>query len=75
MAISTDLAYEAHEAYKQSSPQVPGVDCEEGQREGFGVYRVRIKDSRGQEAIGKPVGNYITIELSELMRREDGAFE
>lgn len=74
MAIRTDLAREAHEAFVQEGREPEGIECEERQRDGFGVYCVRVTDSRGEAAIGKPVGSYVTVELDSLLRREDDAF-
>lgn len=74
MAIRTDLAREVHEAYLQNGHEPEGIVCEERQREGFGVYCVKVTDKRGEKAIGKAVGSYMTIELDSLLHREDDAF-
>ncbi len=74
MAIRTDLAREAHEMILQQGNETEGIETREIRREGFDVFRVDVTDSRGAEAIGKPMGSYITLELDSLMRREDDAF-
>ncbi len=74
MSIRTDLAFEANEAYRAGGNEPEGVESEEREREGFGIHCVTITDERGEQAIGKPRGRYITLELSSLMRREDDAF-
>lgn len=43
-------------------------------REGIPVTRVSILDRRGEEALGKPVGTYVTLTLDGLARREENAF-
>ena len=35
---------------------------------------IRILDERGEQALGKPRGTYVTMELEPLLRRETGAF-
>jgi len=51
-----------------------GVAAEERQREGFPVTAVEVLDEEGAKAIGKPVGNYVSLELDGLMRREENSF-
>lgn len=63
--IRTDLALEAHEtAAKNGEPD--GVLNEEFVRGGVKVSRVKVLDERGERAIGKPVGTYVTIETGSL---------
>lgn len=73
----TDLAVEAKQLWEESAQEntrLDGVAAEEHVREGFDVTTVRILDQRGETALGKPVGNYITVELSGLRQREEDAF-
>ena len=59
MAIRTDLALEKREL----AGDCEGVQSEE---ETFGeakVTRIKITNEAGEKAVGKPVGNYITIEM------------
>lgn len=73
----TDLALEAKEIWAQGakqSRQLQGVESEETTREGYPVTTVRITDQTGQQALGKPVGTYVTLELPGLKRREEDAF-
>lgn len=73
--IRTDLALEAHQLWQQNAQkttELPGVVAREGQREGFKVTTVEILDSRGQEALGKPQGRYVTLELGRLTGRGEG---
>lgn len=63
--IRTDLALEAHEtAARNGEPD--GVTHEEFSHAGIKVSRVRVLDERGEKAIGKPVGTYVTIETGSL---------
>jgi GPR endopeptidase len=71
----TDLAIEAHEIFMNSSEAKqqaqegktpPGVVIENAGDEDVKITRVRITSKTGEAAIGKPVGNYITLEVPEL---------
>lgn len=78
MARRTDLALEEKELYEESAEkttELPGVLAREGEREGIPVTLVRILDERGEQALRKPTGDYLTLELSALRRREQDAFQ
>ncbi len=72
----TDLAVEAAQLLREGGRPgaLDGVVQEEKSREGWPVTVVKITDDRGARAIGKPVGRYVTIDLSGLARREEDAF-
>ena len=73
----TDLALEAKEIWEEGAAEaavLEGVEAASGEREGFPTEMVRILDRRGEEALGKPVGQYVTLTLDGLARREEGAF-
>ena len=69
----TDLAVEA-EALSKPAAAPEGVRVREERREGCPVTRVEILDGRGEAALGKPVGTYVTVDLTGLVRREEDAF-
>ena len=72
----TDLALEAAQLWREggNTGELPGVTQEESTREGYPVTTVKVLDDRGAKAIGKPVGTYVTVDLSALVRREEDAF-
>ena len=72
----TDLALEAAQLWREggNTVELPGVTQEESTREGYPVTTVKVLDDRGAKAIGKPVGTYVTVDLSALVRREEDAF-
>ena len=73
----TDLALEARELWQESAGQttrLEGVEARQTRREGFAVDTVKVLDQRGEQALGKPVGTYITLTLDGLQRREEDAF-
>jgi len=59
--VRTDLAVEARELYGKK--EVPGVRSVEENLEYCTVDRVTVLDERGEAAIGRPKGDYITIML------------
>ncbi len=66
--IRTDLAVEAREQFEGTHTEVSGVMLEEKSILGgtINVTRVKILNQRGEKAMKKPVGNYITIESDKL---------
>ena len=72
----TDLAIEAAQLWRERSGVgvLPGVESRESTREGYPVTTVRILNRQGAQALGKPVGTYVTLTLEGLARREPDAF-
>lgn len=73
----TDLAAEAHELWQQGADKtsrLSGVTADDDTEQGFAVHRVNITNKEGSNALGKPIGTYITVELDGLLRREEDAF-
>ena len=73
----TDLADEAHALWRESAgaeTALPGVKAREEEKNGCPVTRVDILDESGARALGKPVGHYVTLDLTDLKSRADGAF-
>ena len=78
MDYGTDLAMEAYSLWKWDAgetTELPGVIAREEDAGGVHITRVEILDEEGAQALGKPVGRYVTLELSALARRESGSFE
>ena len=65
----TDLAVERRDIYKKVNQlnQIDGIEStEEDINENIKVSRVKITNKNGEQAIGKPIGNYITIDVKKL---------
>ena len=63
----TDLALEGKELFEESAgniSQMDGVRAKEYERRGYHVTAIDVLDGRGSKAIGKPMGKYVTIDLS-----------
>lgn len=70
----TDLAVEAKELFEAEASALPGVESRQWQAEGYDCDTVKITSSEGAEALGKPMGIYHTLDLTDLARRERNAF-
>lgn len=65
--IRTDLALEAHEAlYTRNHQRIPGVDTLTRSTINTTVTKVQITNTDGARRLGKPPGNYVTIESPKL---------
>lgn len=72
MNIRTDLAVEATNMHKEA---LIGVESESEEKNGIKIERVRIKTEEAARAIGKPVGNYITITTRDLSDNDREDYE
>ena len=66
----TDLASERRDIYQKAnklSDEIDGIEStKEEINENIKVERVKITNENGEKAIGKPIGNYITIDVKKL---------
>lgn len=73
----TDLAVERREIFKKANKienEIEGVEAEEIiDGEDITTTRVKITTEQGEKALGKPIGNYITIDIKKIKSiDEDG---
>ena len=76
--IRTDLALEARELWqegREAAEEIPGVTFDEEQRDGIQLTRLEIRSEEGVQALEKPQGVYVTLEIESMLRREEDAFE
>ena len=62
--IRTDLAIEAHEMCSKEKAEenhLEGIDVNEYNDDGVYVTVITVKNKKGAEILGKPVGKYITV--------------
>jgi spore protease len=67
--VRTDLVLEAREIYKENhknEPDIDGIEVIEEFEKDINVTTVKVKNQEGAEKIGKPKGNYITIDMPEF---------
>jgi len=75
--IRTDLALENKEHISECGQELSGVEVttEEDEELGITVTWVKITDEAGAASMGKPVGNYITIESAAMKENDTVAHE
>jgi spore protease len=66
----TDLASERRDIYKKANKlenEIDGIEStKEEKDENIKIERVKIVNESGEKAIGKPIGNYITIDIKKF---------
>ncbi|MCI8411175.1 MAG: GPR endopeptidase [Clostridia bacterium] len=75
----TDLASERRDIYQKANKlenEIDGIESEKEEiDENIKVERVKITNENGEKAIGKPVGNYITIDIKKLKIAQEEEIE
>lgn len=67
--VRTDLALEAREIYKEShkdEKDIDGIEVLEETDKDIKVTTVKVKNEDGAKKIGKPKGNYVTIDIPDF---------
>lgn len=70
----TDLALERRDIYQKANKiqEIDGIKSEEEEiNEKIKTYRVKVENNTGAEALNKPIGNYITIDIKKLKLATD----
>lgn len=75
MAIRTDLAMEARELSQsaEKTTQLPGIKAESKKKKGVRITQVQIISAQAEQTLGKPRGQYVTLEFEAVRRRERDA--
>ncbi len=69
--IRTDLAIEARELYQEDNKQeIPGVQVEQKREADALITNVKVFNEQGSKIMGKPEGDYITIESAQLKKAD-----
>lgn len=70
-SVRTDLAIEARElAQQETNDQLEGVAVETEENPDYSLTHVRILSQQGSQRMGKPIGNYITLEAEKLKEND-----
>lgn len=67
--VRTDLVLEAREIYKENHKDevdIDGIEVIEESESDIRVTTVKVKNEEGAQKIGKPKGNYITIDIPDF---------
>jgi len=66
----TDLVDERREIFRKANKienEIEGLETQESQiSDKLKVTRVKIKNEQAEQAIGKKIGNYITIDIKKM---------
>lgn len=66
----TDLASERRDIFKKANnleTEIEGIEAEEiEENDKIKITKVKVTNQNGADAIGKPIGNYITIDIKKL---------
>ncbi|CAH1196588.1 MULTISPECIES: GPR endopeptidase [Paenibacillus] len=72
-SVRTDLAVEAKEmAQGPLKTPIPGVNEEVEEADGIKVTRLGVANNAGSQAIGRAIGNYVTLEVPALRGGDTG---
>ncbi|MBR3992726.1 MAG: GPR endopeptidase, partial [Anaerotignum sp.] len=72
-SIRTDLAIEARELAQQEAAEaneLEGVDVKTKETDDYFLTHVEIHSEKGSRLMGKPMGNYITLEAEKLKEND-----
>ena len=72
--FNTDMADERRDIFRKANnlDEIPGIETESiDEVDNIKTNRVKIIDKQGEEAIGKPIGTYITIDIKDLKIAEE----
>jgi len=71
LTVRTDLAIEARELVDKDYPkEIPGMEIDKDEYDGIKITRVKIRTKEAEEIMGKPIGNYISIEVPRLREKD-----
>ena len=74
----TDLADERTDIFKKNNnikENIEGIETNVREEENIKITEVKIVNENGENAIGKPIGNYITIDIDKLKLATDEQIE
>ena len=74
----TDLALERRDIFKKNNnlEEIDGIETESKEiDQNLKVSRVKITNENGKQAIGKPIGTYITIDIQKLKIAEEAEIQ
>ena len=72
--IRTDLAVELKEDLDKEDC-LNGVSLSSYMEYGVNVSKITVKNKAGAKLLGKPIGNYITLENKELLQADESIHE
>lgn len=73
--VRTDLALEAHELFMEAAEEIAGIELSDRSEGEIHITHVAVKDKEASQKIGKPIGNYVTLELPDLRYIDKNLYE
>ena len=70
----TDMAVERNDIYKKQNnleKEIDGIKVENEEKGEIKISRVKVLNEEGEKAIGKPIGNYITLDIENMKTADD----
>lgn len=74
-SIRTDLALESHELLMEAAEEIAGIELSDRSEGDIQITHVAVKNDEAAQKIGKPAGNYITLELPDLRYIDKALYE
>lgn len=76
MDIRTDLAIELHAkaVSELKGNDIDGIEIEEKKFNEYKLTRIKIINEKGEKILGKPIGNYVTVEFGRVTAAETDKF-
>ncbi|MFA6808776.1 MAG: GPR endopeptidase, partial [Eubacteriales bacterium] len=69
--INVDLAVEAHDLLRgETDQEIPGVIMKKETFEHASITKIQITDKKGEKEMGRPIGNYITLDVPEINQND-----
>lgn len=69
MFFRTDMAVERRDLYKAANKieeEIDGIECEDEKINDINITRVKITNKKGEEALQRRMGEYVTIDIKKL---------
>jgi len=73
--VRTDLAIELHEFLTETAGEISGVTVDARKEKDIKITQVAVKTKEAEQKIGKPMGDYITIETPDLRYVDKTVYE
>ena len=73
MNFRTDMAVERHDIYKKAKKkeEIPGISVKEEKFDSLCITHVEVINEEGKDAIGKEIGDYITVDLKKIKNLDE----
>ncbi len=74
-SVRTDLAIETHELLMEAADEIAGIKLSDRSEGDIKITHVKVENEDASQKIGKPKGNYVTLELPDLRYIDKALYE